>query len=131
MKLQAWLSDTTNLQHPSAHVQSGGVSDLCRRQHRIKHTLCNHQHVLLKGHTCSWLQEVATRRAYLWCALQTVANQHDLQGALSTLFRESREALMADVSPTQFHNLEQRMVELEGIFALLEQQPYAGSPAVR
>jgi hypothetical protein len=72
------------------------------------------------------LQEVATLLPYLCCAVQTVANRHDLQGALSTLFKESREALMAHVSPTQFQNL-----ELQGIFALLEQQPYAGSPAVR
>jgi hypothetical protein len=66
-------------------------------------------------------------------ALQAAANSHDLQGALSALFREPREALALNfvVSPAQCHNLDQKMLELEGILDLLEQQPYAGSPAVR
>jgi hypothetical protein len=35
------------------------------------------------------------------------------------------------LSPAQYHHLEQQMLELEGILNLLDQQPYAGSPAVR
>jgi hypothetical protein len=70
---------------------------------------------------------------FICCALQTAAARKDLQGALSALFREPREMLGADfvLSPAQYHNLEQQMMDLEGTFALLEEQPYAGSPAVR
>jgi hypothetical protein len=69
----------------------------------------------------------------LCCAPQSAATRHDLQGALSVLFREPQQALVPNsiVSPAQFHNLDQKMLELECIFDLLEQQPYAGSPAMR
>jgi hypothetical protein len=65
------------------------------------------------------------------CALQTAASRCDLQGTLSRLFKEPLESLTSKVSGAQFQNLEQQMEQLDDIFTLLEQQPYAGSPAVR
>jgi hypothetical protein len=66
--------------------------------------------------------------------VQTAASRQDVLGALEVLFQESPEALAPGAHPRVPQSnvqLKQQVLELDSMFAILGQQPYAGSPAMR
>lgn len=67
------------------------------------------------------------------CCLQSAANCNHVWAALGALFQEAPEALApgAALPPLNFTKLEEQLQQLESMFVLLDQQPYAASPSVR